>query len=310
MLSPLFSAKSWFATVNITECPWILLRCLVCCPDLWLMSICCLPWPYSCSQFMILSALIYSLVCVLTTACTIMIHIKLMNHYRRLGRHIIQQRFIIYHPEISFVCSLLMGKAFEWMSAVWRDNTTPFPSFKVSLQCFWDVFDHSKDGKSAGDHFLVLTQDRRYAPLWSMHCLFAHMPLRLNGQRILWREGLFRKGLNHNLRTELACRDEGRTFFSVEPQQWWPPIMPNPCKSIHIISHLRRGNKLNKSTIVSLLWWGWPYEVLVSISSHLMMTINPGTTNTGLCPSAWSTVRLSSSRLSMISSETCSTRMW
>lgn len=60
--------------------------------------------------------------------------------------------------KITFVCSLFTRKALEWITAVWRGDGAVFPSFEVFLQRFKAVFEHSKEGKSAGDHLLELSQ--------------------------------------------------------------------------------------------------------------------------------------------------------
>ncbi len=49
------------------------------------------------------------------------------------------------------------------MTAVGRDNRPPFPTFSIFLQHLREVFDHPKDGRSAGEHLLTLTQGRRSA---------------------------------------------------------------------------------------------------------------------------------------------------
>ncbi len=49
--------------------------------------------------------------------------------------------------KISFVCSLLTGRALEWITAVWSGDRSPFRSFEEFLQRFREVFNHPKDGK-------------------------------------------------------------------------------------------------------------------------------------------------------------------
>lgn len=46
------------------------------------------------------------------------------------------------NSKIAFVFSLLAGKALDWATAVWPDNTPTFPTFKEFLQRFCVVFDH------------------------------------------------------------------------------------------------------------------------------------------------------------------------
>ncbi len=93
--------------------------------------------------------------------------------------------------------------------AVWRGGRSPFPTFTVFLQRFREVFDHSKDGRSGDEQLLTLTQCRRTAAEYALS-------FRTLAAQTTWTEdplkGHFHKGLNHDLQTELACRDEGRTL--------------------------------------------------------------------------------------------------
>ncbi len=70
--------------------------------------------------------------------------------------------------KMSFVCSLLTGKALEWATAVWRGDGSTFPSFQVFLQNFKEVFDHLAGGKSAGEQLLMLNQGRRAAAEYAL----------------------------------------------------------------------------------------------------------------------------------------------
>jgi len=75
------------------------------------------------------------------------------------------------------------------------------------MQQFHEVFDHPNEGKSAGDRLLELSQGRRTASEYAL--IF-----RTLAAQTMWVSDtlkvLFRKGLSHELQSELACRDEGR----------------------------------------------------------------------------------------------------
>lgn len=62
---------------------------------------------------------------------------------------------------IAFVFSLLTGKVFEWITAVWRDEGSAFPTYDSFMQRFSKVFDHPHEGKGESDRLLELTQGRR-----------------------------------------------------------------------------------------------------------------------------------------------------
>ncbi len=85
------------------------------------------------------------------------------------------------------------------MTAVWRGGRSPFPTFTDFLQRFREVFDHSKDGRSADEQLLTLNQGRRTAAEYAMS-------FRTLAAQTTWTEDPlkvhFRKGLNHDLQTE------------------------------------------------------------------------------------------------------------
>lgn len=64
---------------------------------------------------------------------------------------------------ISFVCTLLTGKALDWATAVWKEDGMAFPTFSAFLKDFCAVFEHDVGGKSAGDQLLTPTQGQKTA---------------------------------------------------------------------------------------------------------------------------------------------------
>ncbi len=110
--------------------------------------------------------------------------------------------------KISFVCSLLTGRALECITAVWSGDRSPFRSFEEFLQ-FREVFDHPKDGRGVDELLLTLSQGKRTAADYAL-------AFRTLAAQTTWKEDPlkvhFRRGLNHELQAELACRDEGRTL--------------------------------------------------------------------------------------------------
>ncbi len=113
---------------------------------------------------------------------------------------------------IAFVCSLLTGKALEWVTAVWRMDGSSFPTFNIFLQHFREVFEHPAEGRSAGDQLLTLSQGRKLAAEYALS-------FRTLAAQTTWVEDtlklLFQRGLNLELQSELACRDEGKSLSEV-----------------------------------------------------------------------------------------------
>ncbi len=111
--------------------------------------------------------------------------------------------------KIAFVCSLLTGRALDWVTAVWRGDGSAFPSFDFFLQCFKEVFDYPAGGRGAGEQLLALSQGRTTAAEYAL-------AFRTLAAQTTWVEDtlklLFRRGLNMELQAELACRDEGRNL--------------------------------------------------------------------------------------------------
>ncbi|MGL5598257.1 MAG: hypothetical protein ACRDDA_09130, partial [Aeromonas sp.] len=110
---------------------------------------------------------------------------------------------------IAFICSLLTGKALEWATTVWVNGQPSYASLDSFLQYFRQVFEHAEGGKEAGELLLALRQGKQTAAEYAL-------TFRTQAAQTSWVEDtlklLFRKGLNMDLQSELACRDEGRSL--------------------------------------------------------------------------------------------------
>lgn len=110
--------------------------------------------------------------------------------------------------KISLLCSLLTGKALDWATAVWSNQGLNI-TFNDFMQRLKEMFEHPEGGKSAGEQLLVLRQGRNTAAEFAL-------TFRTLAVQTVWVEDtlklLFRRGLNMDLQSELACRDEGMTM--------------------------------------------------------------------------------------------------
>ncbi len=110
---------------------------------------------------------------------------------------------------MSFICSLLIGRALDWATVVWEAERMSFPLFTCFLHCFREAFEHSAGKKEAEEQLLARHQGGNTAADYalSFRTLAAQTgwlddPLKL----------LYRKGLTSELQSELACHDEGKTL--------------------------------------------------------------------------------------------------
>ncbi len=110
---------------------------------------------------------------------------------------------------IAFLCSLLTGKALDWVTAVWNFNRPAFTSFESFLQRFRAVFELPEGGDGAGEQILTLKQGKNTAVAFAL-------AFRTLAAKTGWPDDLlkmhFCRGLSPELQTELACRDEGKTL--------------------------------------------------------------------------------------------------
>ncbi len=113
------------------------------------------------------------------------------------------------NSRVSFVCSLLTGRALDWATAVWEGGNMAFPSFRNFMQQFREVFEHSVDGKEVGEQLLALRQGSSTVADYAL--TFRTLPAQTGWDNDPLKL-LFRKGLTTELQSELACRDEGRTL--------------------------------------------------------------------------------------------------
>ncbi|KAI2653918.1 Transposon Tf2-9 polyprotein [Labeo rohita] len=66
--------------------------------------------------------------------------------------------FLSDDSKVSLVCSLLIGRALEWATALWEGQRMTFPSYQDFLRQFREVFDHATGGKEPSEEILALKQ--------------------------------------------------------------------------------------------------------------------------------------------------------
>ncbi len=88
-------------------------------------------------------------------------------------------------------------------------NRASFPSYNKFLRQFHEVFEHSAGGKKVGEELLALNQGNSTT---ADHTLAFRTLAAQTGWENDPLKLLYQKGLNEELESELACRDEGRTL--------------------------------------------------------------------------------------------------
>lgn len=97
---------------------------------------------------------------------------------------------------VAYLMSLLTGRALDWASAVWDGDSNITHSYRVFATEMRRVFDHPVRGAEAETRLLCLRQGARS----------------VSSAETDWNQGalraVFKRGLCHRLRDELASRDE------------------------------------------------------------------------------------------------------
>ncbi|KAI2647485.1 Retrotransposon-like protein 1 [Labeo rohita] len=122
-----------------------------------------------------------------------------------------ESRITSHGGELHCLCMFSTDRqAFDWATAVWNLHQPTFPSFEDFLRRFREVFDLPKGGDGAGEQQILTLRQQKYSAAefsLTFRTLTAQTgwpddPLKLH----------FRRGLNVELQSELACRDEGKTL--------------------------------------------------------------------------------------------------
>uniref|UniRef100_A0A8C6U8R8 Retrotransposon gag domain-containing protein n=1 Tax=Neogobius melanostomus TaxID=47308 RepID=A0A8C6U8R8_9GOBI len=106
---------------------------------------------------------------------------------------------------ISFVLSLLGGKASQWATAVWEANSPICWSYRDFSDEMRKIFDHPVRGKEAAKRLLALHQG---ASSVAQYAIDFRILAAESGWDDAALQGVFMRGLAENIKDELAARDE------------------------------------------------------------------------------------------------------
>ncbi|KAL0186198.1 hypothetical protein M9458_017868, partial [Cirrhinus mrigala] len=174
----------------------------------------------------------------------------------------VSQQPLLYpmdESRISFVCSLLTGRALDWATTVWEGKQMSFPSFADFLKCFREVFEHSAYGGEVGEQLLALRQGRRTAADYAL-------TFRMLAAQTGWREEplklLYRKGLSMELQTlneyiELSIRIDNLVCSRRPLRQ--PPML---CQPTTVVPEAEEEDKFRSSGSINLTTLNIPITLL------------------------------------------------
>ncbi|KAL6481423.1 hypothetical protein MHYP_G00095030 [Metynnis hypsauchen] len=111
--------------------------------------------------------------------------------------------------KIAFVLSLLTGKALRWATAVWGAQSSVMQTYASFEHQFKEVFDHSGTGKDPGEQLLHLKQGNSTALDFSLTFRTLAAESGWDDQAL---KTVYRNGLNEQLKSELACKDDAQTL--------------------------------------------------------------------------------------------------
>lgn len=146
------------------------------------------------------------------------VHVPDPEHYRgdmgKCGGFLLQcslvfsQKPITYssdHAKIAFIMGLLQGKALDWATAIWQNNSDIRVDYKKFVAELKKVFDHPVQGKEASKRLLTIRQSSRSVAEYSVE--FRTVAAEAGWDDIAL-QTVFVNGLNDQLKDELALKDD------------------------------------------------------------------------------------------------------
>lgn len=132
------------------------------------------------------------------------------------------------HQKISLLVQQLTGRVLDWAAVVWRDGSSKFQDY---LQFNSDFPDQ---GKSSSTCLLQLCQGKRSAAEYSINFSILTVDSGWNKPALI---SAYRQGLNAELQTELACRNEEAPVFRAGDRVWlstWDFRLQMPFKKLSL----------------------------------------------------------------------------
>uniref|UniRef100_A0A3B3R1X0 ribonuclease H n=1 Tax=Paramormyrops kingsleyae TaxID=1676925 RepID=A0A3B3R1X0_9TELE len=111
--------------------------------------------------------------------------------------------------EVRFTISLLTGRAQEWATALWADNSSLLDSGREFHRALMEIFDHPAVGRRPGFRLLECRQGNRTAADFSLEFRTIAANLRWPDDCL---QAIFLRALNQDLQDELSHRGEAPSF--------------------------------------------------------------------------------------------------
>ena len=119
------------------------------------------------------------------------------------------QSYASDRARIAYLIGLLTGSAREWGAAIWERQSEECNSYVAFTNVMRKTFDHPVKGRDAGNRLLSIRQGARSVAEFALDFRTLAAESGWNEEALL---GAFYKGLNENLKDELAARDDVATL--------------------------------------------------------------------------------------------------
>lgn len=110
---------------------------------------------------------------------------------------------------IAFILGLLTGRAAQWATALWENNSPICQSYNVFSQEMRRVFDHPVKGKEASKRLLSLSQGHSPVAQYAVDFRILAAESGWDDEAL---QAAFLRGLAENIKDELAARDESNSL--------------------------------------------------------------------------------------------------